>query len=270
MSSRLALPTLSCLLLAAVAGTLWALRSQPVAAALAPTEWVPREAPAAAEVQPPGHTPPRAEVLASAQPASISAVPALEREWLEVRVVVRDGFEQGEQNPVPDVPVAVGLGSPLSQSAPPSVTAASDAEGLCDLRLPWSAVKAARAEGGRIWARVLGPGWIEHSATADLPESPIPGAPLELSLYALPGFTARGVLIGTDGNPTHGTIKAPASPSPGSLPGEAGAPPPTVSSSCTSPRRGGSPSSAKLPSCQWGGAGSCPWPTSTRESCAMW
>lgn len=207
MSSRFALLTVLALLLAGVAFMLLTLRPVGTEAATARgTQLQVEESPASAEVvgQPVEAALPRTQVVREEPTTESSVQPAPEELWLAVRVITAATYRNNAA-PVANVEVAVGVGPANSPTAEVLATGTTDAEGVCELRIPWSVAEAARNNGGRVWARPSGAGWIEQTRHRTLPKVL---EDVEIKLQPRPGFTVRGRLLGEHGEPTTGNAQA--------------------------------------------------------------
>ena len=204
MSARILVPAVFCLLVAGVVAVFMSQRSTPPeAAAVRARE--PRAVTPAQHAEPPAEAPQhRSAVPAELSPADGPVQGEPEEQWLPVRVLTAATYRR-DAAPVPGVEVAVGVGSANSPAAAVLATGTTDSEGLCELRLPWSVIEAARPGGGRIWARPSGTGWIEQTRHRSLPKTL---EAVEIKLQPRRGFTVRGRLLGEHGEPTVGNAQA--------------------------------------------------------------
>lgn len=205
MSSRLALLTVLALLLAGVAVALLNLRPIGAGAATARSdEQQLEEMPLAPVVmRPVEEALPRTRVVRDGSPAESSVRSEPEELWLPVRIAARNGSHAAAK-PVAGVEVAVWMGPP-SPDMLVLATGTTDAEGVCELEVPWSAAEAARSNGNWIHARPIGSGWLERVGNRPIPEAL---ESVEIHLVARAGFTVRGHLLGEHERPVRGKVRA--------------------------------------------------------------
>ncbi|MCK6445300.1 MAG: hypothetical protein L6Q99_02815 [Planctomycetes bacterium] len=150
-------------------------------------------------------------VTAAAERAATSAEIGVAAQ-LPVRIATQTAVI-GEGRPIADVEFVVGVGWPGDPDARELLRATTDDQGVAHVLVPWSELEAARADPSpRLFVRVIGAGFKQHSSSCALPTRV---DAVSLRVLAHPGGTLIGRLFDAAGRPCSGFVR-------GAAPGELG------------------------------------------------